>query len=226
MNKKKFTHFWETEPHKALFHQPFGYWEKNDDWNKDIPQYFQRLNKINDDRSFVILASTVLEYQVDRLLMCFIPEYQILIKPNTSFDFKLNIVRAFRLLPPQIINSAELIKNIRNEFAHNQDLDNFTDVTKSKTLKEHTNRLDKIWKKYEADMVYYKLESTYLKKFKDVWRKALEGFRSYEKNITFFRHITEKKEFINNLEVQSKELEVKRVKIEREQFIKQKIRGR
>ncbi|MBX3240812.1 MAG: hypothetical protein KIT80_23025 [Chitinophagaceae bacterium] len=226
MTKKKLTHFWETNPDKALFHQPFGYWEKNSDWNKDIPQYFKRLNKIKDDRSFAILASTVLEYQVDRFLKCFIPEYQILVKPNTSFDFKLNILRAFRLLPPQIVNSAELIKNIRNEFAHNQDLDNFNDVAKSTTLKTHIELLDKIWKKYETDMVYFKIDKTYLSKFKDIWRKSLEGFRSYEKNITFFRHTTEKKSFIDNLGTQSNKLEAKRVQREQELFIKQKISGK
>lgn len=226
MNKKKKFHFWETESSRALFYQPFKYWDKNSDWNKDIPPFFDRLNKLRDDRSFVILAATVLEYQVERFLKCFIPEYQVLITPNTSFDFKLKIVRAFRLIPPQIINSAELIKNIRNEFAHNQDLDNFNDVEKSSSLKRQVDLLDKCWSKYEDDMIYFKIDPKCVNKFKDLWRKSLEGFRSYEKNVSLFRFETEKKNFIDKLMTLSEDLEKKRVADEEEKFIKHMIHGR
>lgn len=226
MSKKIKLHFVETEPSKALFYKPFKNWDKNSDWNKDIPQYFQRLNKIKDDRSFVILAATVLEYQVERFLKLFIPEYQILITLNTSFDFKLKIVRAFKLIPPQIINTAELIKNIRNEFAHNQDLDDFNDADKSSILKSHLDLLDKYWNKYEDEMVYYKTDPIYVHKFKDLWRKSLEGFRSYEKNITFLRNQIEKKDFIDGLYFQSEDLEKNRVAKEEKEFIERMIRAR
>ena len=224
--QKKKLHFWETETSKALFYQPFKYWDKNSDWNEDIPPYFERLNKLKDDRSFVILAATVLEYQVERFLKCFIPEYQVLITPNTSFDFKLKIVRAFRLIPPQIINSAELIKNIRNEFAHNQDLDNFNDVEKSSSLKNQIDLLDKYWRKYEDEMIYFKINPSCVNKFKDLWRKSLEGFRSYEKNVTFFRDKTEKRDFIDNLNTLSEDLEKKRVAKEEKEFIENMVHGR
>jgi hypothetical protein len=218
-------HFWETEYTKSLFYQPFANWEKSSDWNEDIPQYFKRLNKLRDERSFVILASTVLEYQVDRFLKCFIPEFQILITDNTSFGSKLKILRAFRIIPPHIINCTELIKNIRNEFAHNQALDKFSDTKKSNKLIAHLQLLDKYWKDYEDDMLYFKIKQDTLQKFKDIWRKALEGFRSYENNIKLFRLITEQKEFIDSLKDKSKKMETIRIKKEGREIVDSFIHG-
>ena len=49
----------------------------------------------------------------------------ILINENTSFDFKIKILRAFKLLPPQFANFAELIKNNFNGFLENNKNKNF-----------------------------------------------------------------------------------------------------
>lgn len=219
MKRKKYQ-FWETDPSKALFHRPFADWDKNSDWNEDVPPYFKRLNKLTDDRAFIILAAAVLEYQIDRFLKCFIPDYKTLITDNTNFGFKIKIVKSFRLIPPQITECADLIRNIRNEFAHNLQIDNFDEMTDQTKLKKYLIDLDKICRDYKEEMHYSKNNPTYIRKFKDVWRKSFAGFRSYEKNIRLFRKMTEEKSYIDGLYLLSIEKEKERLKKQQERFLK------
>jgi hypothetical protein len=215
MTKKKYR-FHETDPTKALFHKPFANWDKDDDWNKNVPGYFKRLNKLTDDRAFVILAATILEYQIDSFLKCFVPDYKSLISDTTNFDLKIRIIKSFRLVPPQIIESADLIRKIRNEFAHNLQIDNFTDATEQSKLKKHLVSLDRICNEYKDEMYYSSNNPTYTKKFKDVWRRSFSGFRSYEKNILLFRKMTEDKTFIEDLYLLATKKEKERHKKQQE----------
>lgn len=195
----------KSEKGDSLFTEQFHLWNSSD-WNKDLPPYFERLNKIDDDRSFVILSASVLEYQTDRFLKCFIPKYQILISTNTNFSTKINVIRAFNLIPSQIGEILDLIRNIRNDFAHNLSIDSFQDVEKSETLPVHVKELERFWKKYESQMAYWKKGSETRLLFKDIWRVSLEALRVYEDNIILFRKETENKEFMNHLMTKSEVL--------------------
>lgn len=195
--------FWKSSPDKCLFWEPI-HSTKPSDWNKYMPPYFQRLNKLEDEMAFVILAANVLENEVDNFLKVFIPKYRLIIKENTGFNKKLELIRAFRLIPPQIIEFAECIRKIRNVFAHNSEIDNFNDLIKSDKLSKHIVVLDRLWDSYESEMTYGKINDTYRDKFKDIWRKSLEGFFGFKSSIRLFREKTENKEFIKQLIEDSK----------------------
>ena len=202
MSREKKHSVYEAKTGTCLFTKQFDE-VVHDNWNTDIAHYFKRLNKIKDERSFVILASTVLEYQLDSFLKLFIPESQILVNEKTNFDSKIKIIRAFNLIPPQLINIAELIKNIRNQFAHDLYLDKFEDGKKTEKLPKLLKLLDNYWTQYEDDMTYNKIKATTLQKYKDLMRVSLQGIRVYENNIRLFRQVTEKPEFINELNQRS-----------------------
>ena len=123
---KKKNSVYIAKEDNCLFTEQFAFWNKSD-WNNDIPPYFKRLNKINDDRSFVILALAVLEYQIDRFLKAFIPKYDVLIKSNTNISTKTDIIKAFNLIPTHIVDMVDLLRNIRNVFAHYLEIDGFED---------------------------------------------------------------------------------------------------
>lgn len=225
MIKKVYQSFFTGERGKSLFYQQFDAWE-TDNWNDDKPNFFDRLNNITDERSFVILSSTILEYQVDKFLEIFIPNKNLIIKKNQSdFYRKITTIRAFNLIPNQIIEFTDLVRNIRNEFAHHLNIDNFSDAHYSKKLPELIRDLEANWKKYESEMTYGKINSSPINKFKDIWYKALSGLHVYEKNIKLFREITENPDFIDNLkslsETRRKDREEKTKNELRQYYLKQ-----
>lgn len=219
MTEKKSHSVYKSEIKESLFDEQFDLWESSN-WNNDMPHFFKRLNQIDDDRSFVILATSVLEFQVNRFLKCFIPESQILVNFNTNFATKLNIIKAFNLIPKQFPNMIDCIKSIRNEFAHTFEIDSFDDANESTKLPNHLKDLDRFWTQFESDMCYWKKGEPLRLKFKDIWRVTIEGLRAYESNVRLFRQETEKVEFIDHLMTLSTELRDLKEQDEREAVLK------
>ena len=92
--QEKFISVYKSRTGNCLFTEQFDFWESCD-WNEDLPEFFDRLNEIKDDRSFVILASSVLEYQIDRFLKEFIPNHKVLINDRTNLVTKINLIKKF-----------------------------------------------------------------------------------------------------------------------------------
>jgi hypothetical protein len=219
MKKQKLISVYKSIKGTCLFSEQFAIWEKSE-WNDDLPPFFNRLNKIDDDRSFVILATSVLEYQIDRFLKFFIPNYQVLINDKTNLVTKINLIRAFNLIPEHFPDMLDNIRNIRNDFAHNLKIDSFIDANESEKLPGHIEEMRRLWDKFQNDMIYWKENEPLYLMFKDIWRVCIEGLRVFELNIRLFRQETEKKEFINHLNQLSYELKDIREITERESVYK------
>lgn len=112
---------------------------------------------------------------------------------------KINIIRAFNLIPEHFPVMLDNIRNIRNDFAHNLKIDSFNDANKSEKLPGHIDEMRRLWNKFQDDMCYWKIDKPLRLMFKDIWRVCIEGLRGFESNIRLFRQETEKKEFINHL---------------------------
>lgn len=209
MGNKKYTSVYIGSKDKSLFNEQFDFW-KYIEWNKDMPQYFKRLNKINDERSFVILSASLLEYQIDKFLKTFIPKYQILVNDNTNLNTKINIIDAFNLIPSQFIQMSNCIRNIRNKFAHSLEIDSFSELELSKP--ELVKELKRLWKKFELDMSCWKPEKSLVFMFKDICRVTIKGLHVYEYNVSLFRQETENPKFISNLKNMSTEIKLKNEK--------------
>lgn len=205
MKKKKIISVFKCDEGKCLFPEQFELWERSD-WNNDLPPFFDRLNKIEDDRSFIILATSVLEYQIDRFLIAFIPNHHILINDRTNLVSKINIIKAFNLFPDHLLGMLDNIRNIRNDFAHNLKIDSFNDACESEKLPKHIEVMKNFWNEFDEDMCYWQENKPLRLMFKDIWRVCLEGLRVFESNIRLFRQETENKEFINHLNNLSIEL--------------------
>ena len=172
MKKENYKSVYIGTEGESLFTKQFDFW-KYIEWNKDMPKYFQRLNKVEDERSFAILSASLLEYQFDKFLKEFIPEYKILVNKNTNFSTKINIVAAFNLIPKQFIIMSNLIRNIRNNFAHNLEVDNFLQLEDLKPCL--INEMRQLWTKYEIDMNFWKSDKSLVFMYKDICRTAIEG---------------------------------------------------
>jgi hypothetical protein len=219
LKKRNVMSVYISDKKKCLFPEQFNLWERSD-WNDDLPPFFERLNKIEDDRSFIILATSVLEYQIDRFLKAFIPNFQILVNDKTNLVTKINIIRAFNLIPEHFPDMLDNIRNIRNDFAHNLKIDSFNDASESEKLPGHINEMERLWDRFQNDMCYWQKDEPLRLMFKDIWRFCLEGLRLFESNVRLFRQETEKKEFINHLNKLSTELKDKRETEEREEVLK------
>jgi hypothetical protein len=219
--KPKLVSVYQSKDGKCLFTKQFDFWESSN-WNEDLPPFFDRLNAIEDDRSFIILASAVLEYQINNFLKAFIPNYDILIE--TNLVMKIKLIKAFNIIPGHFPDMFDNIRCIRNDFAHNLKIDSFNDLEKSEKLKKHVENMKKLWGEFQEDMYYYQKDSSLLMMFKDIWRVSIEGLRVFESNIKLFRQETENKDFINYLDKLSTELRIKREDKEQYEILKN-VRG-
>jgi len=170
-----------------------------------------------------------LEYQIDRFLKIFIPNHSILINDRSSLSNKINIISAFNVIPEQFPEMLNIIRNIRNGFAHHLKFDSFEDLIAERNnnynqkelrnLFNNIDQLEKTWHKYENDMCYWSNGKPMRLMFKDIWRVTLEGLRVYEGNVKLFRQETENKDFIKHLHKLSVELKDKREKNERDNVL-------
>ncbi|MCK5380643.1 MAG: hypothetical protein KAJ81_04175 [Candidatus Latescibacteria bacterium] len=79
-----------------------------------------------DDRLFAIGGALLVENDIDEIAAAIMPKYKDLRdKSDFTFAMKIEVVRALRLLPSRILNSADCIRKIRNEFAHDLSVDTF-----------------------------------------------------------------------------------------------------
>lgn len=86
---------------------------------------FVRLGAYKDDRSMALIAAMVCEAYIDRLLSSIMPGYVKNIAKNSNFTFssKIKILQAFDIVPRHLCKAADLVREVRNEFAHNLDID-------------------------------------------------------------------------------------------------------
>lgn len=211
-------HIYKDQDGKCLFPDQVNIWSKPN-WD-NMPDFFKRLNNIEDDRSFIILAASVLEMRVEMFLKSAIPNSNAIINDRTSFAKKLELVRAFNYIPTHFIDIADLLRSIRNDFAHDYSIDSFDDAVKIEKLPGRLIKMDKMWSLYKSDMIYWKKDRPIRLQYKDLWRICIEGFKVYQLNVELFRQETEKPEFIDGLMKLSDELREKREVNEKEKVFK------
>lgn len=219
MSEEITRNIYEDHDGKCLFPDQFDLWI-HPDWGEEMPKYFQRLNAIKDDRSFVILAISVLEYRIDKFIELILPNPKKLLDSRTSISKKLDIIGAFNYIPKHFLDITDLLRLIRNDFAHDLSIDSFDDANKHPKLLNRLDLLDKFWKKFESDMVEWSEEKPIRIKFKDLWQVCIEGFNIYEINVKLFRQETENKKFIDDLMKLAILLKSQREKADHEQVIK------
>ena len=99
----------------------------------------QRLNDLwahykddQDERLLALVGALCIEAALDNLLSGFAPRYDV----DVPFGLKVSIARALCLIPSKILNSCDLVRAIRNDFAHNLDVSQFRELNRK--------RLDKL----------------------------------------------------------------------------------
>lgn len=108
---------------ESIFDRPI-WWclneESRGEFMARLTQSLEHIIRIHDERLLLITGALLIEGSIDNLLSDFLPGYNAL-KENRDFSFSLKIAlaKAAELCPASLFNYANLIRNMRNEFAHN-----------------------------------------------------------------------------------------------------------
>lgn len=160
---------------KSLFTEPVVAMPASQDM---VPSY-SLIQNAKDDRSKVILGALVVEANLDHVLATWMPGFARLTNSKDfTFSLKTETLRAMELIPPHILDAVDLIRGVRNDFAHNLDIATLSDLKQSGA--------DRIKNGYSA--VFGTRSSAALEQqFHDIATFATQALRAYGANIKLLR---------------------------------------
>lgn len=98
-----------------------------------IDDVWGQLAEIDNDRAMVLVGALLIENAVDTLLAAIIPEFNSFkINPRVSLWRRIKLAKALEIIPPQHFDVAEKILKIRNDFAHELEMDSFDKIPENK----------------------------------------------------------------------------------------------
>ncbi|MHB0755461.1 hypothetical protein [Polaribacter sp. M15] len=164
---------------KTVFTKSLFDFENVDLNNDKTVELYNRISETGDDRSKIILAGIIVEWYLDRILKCLFIDYKILTKRSDfTFSVKISILKSLRLIPLNIIIMCDCVRKIRNEFAHNLNIDNINQTEKKFKDQIHQLYVKNVENTSDIDLI---------KKFESVYRLGSSHLRTYEKNIILLR---------------------------------------
>jgi hypothetical protein len=93
---------------------------------QEMDQTWAHYVGIEDHRLLALVAALCVEKSIDALMMAFAPgfsEYQN--DSDFTFSTKIKVLRSMRFLPVRILTNCDLIRKMRNEFAHHLEYKEF-----------------------------------------------------------------------------------------------------
>ena len=127
------------EKGRSLFYNAdmFQYLISRDDnlitMSEQLTRYTNLVYKAKEERLLAIIGALSIEEAVDSLLSAYIPNYKrISQKKDFTSSMKIEIANSLRLIPRHIMNAADLVRAIRNEFAHDLGIDSFDSLDEAK----------------------------------------------------------------------------------------------
>jgi len=119
----------EGEKGGSLFHHPVTRVIEEDfkRINEQYERYWKLIDEAQDERLLALISALSIEDALDLFLEAYIPKYRHLFKENKDFTLSMKIDLAYSLclIPMHILNAADLVRKIRNEFVHNLSIDCF-----------------------------------------------------------------------------------------------------
>ena len=111
--------FWHLK--EWLFSQ-----ERVPEVQKRLDELWNHYRDVTDDRLLALVAGLCIESSVDLLLIAFAPAFgQYRDDIDFTFSIKIKMARSMQLLPARILTSCDLVRQMRNEFAHHLDYNTF-----------------------------------------------------------------------------------------------------
>lgn len=116
---------------KTLFCEPKSWLiaAKEQDIQAHIDERWRHYGEAKDDRLVALIGALCIESSIDSLLIAAAPGFpQYLDDTAFTFSVKTKMAESFRLLPTRILNACDLVRQVRNQFAHDLDKKRFEDL--------------------------------------------------------------------------------------------------
>lgn len=98
-----------------------------------IDEYWGKLAEIENDRAFVLVGALLMENAINMLLAAIIPNFRSYNeKTDATFSTKIELARDLKIVPIRHLNVADRIRDIRNDFAHELEMDSFDKISENK----------------------------------------------------------------------------------------------
>ena len=93
----------------------------------EIQSYIKHIAELKDDRLYALVADLLAENAIDGYLSELMPRYkqELADKKDFTFSLKIAVARELRLSPAKFFKGADVLRKIRNEFAHNLEIKTF-----------------------------------------------------------------------------------------------------
>lgn len=156
-------------------------------WNEEVPTHIQRFNNYKEDRNAVLYLTLFVEYHLNQCLSILFPDFDSLLGlSKTATSSKINFLASFRILPVQIFDAMRCLNNIRNEFAHDIDVINLSDLSSltGSRLNRTVTKLTELTDNFEGDYMY---GNEIRDRFKSLCLNTITALRIYEPMIKDLR---------------------------------------
>jgi hypothetical protein len=119
--------YFHGEEGKTIFCRPFNRDLLDVD---DASALLKKVHDAGDERSMVLVSAMMCETYIDRLLSILLPKYSRLLDDSANFTFstKIKLLESFEIVPLHLTRAADLVRQVRNEFAHNLKVSSLSDV--------------------------------------------------------------------------------------------------
>ena len=171
---------------ESLFHQGKSWLliGREQEIQAQLDERWQYYREATDDRLVALIAALCIESSIDALLGAMAPGFKDCAQ-DTDFTFsvKIKMIRSLRLLPGRILTTCDLIRQIRNEFAHHVRYKRFEDLDN-----KYFRKLEQYLRSFNTAKRDPK-EAQRL--FKDLVGFALMALIVYTEQVSFFRQYSE-----------------------------------
>jgi len=161
--------------------------------NVGYMKYGKLIRETKDERLLAFIGALCMEEALDSFLGDYIPNYRHL-EENRDFSLsmKIELVRSLRLIPMHLLGTADMVRDIRNKFAHNLDIDSFDSLDNGRRGKLR-NRFKEIFPDDEiSDVPLSEL-------FEHVVGLLVSTLRVYQSCVAVAREYIYSEDFLNEL---------------------------
>lgn len=179
---------------ESIFCRPLG-WTLQEDL-KLISGHFEEYERVigesEEERLLAVVGNLSIEDALDYFLTAYIPHYEYL-SENRDFtlSMKIDLGLSLCLIPKHLLDAADLVRKIRNEFAHNLKMKSFNSL-KVDTKRKLSTFCKVFYPKDDEDV-------SYSEKFARVADAVILGFEVYSSHVRVARKFIYSDDFTNEL---------------------------
>ncbi len=159
---------------------------------KELNDYWAHYKDLADERAVILVGALCVEDCLDRTINAFFPASKIL-HENRDFTFslKIDIVQACNLIPSRILHHCDLVRKLRNDFAHSLEFETLSDWGD-----ENFQAVNQAIMSYQPS---YDLSVSPRKRFEDLVAFVCVALKWYTTHVESMRTFLDTKDFMKSL---------------------------